>query len=278
MSPGENAENDQYQVTIVKYGTRWTVRSDVFLNYHLYEEPDGPIAMDYFFWIVRNADRTIVVDTGFSAAGGARRRRTTLIDPAAAFDALGVDRAAGPPVVVTHAHYDHIGNLDLFPASPLVIAAAEFNFWTGPYANRTLLHHSVEDAEIDHLRQAGREGRLRTFEDAVELAPGVRVIRVGGHTPGQSVVIVNTEAGAVLLASDAVHYYEELDRSMPFTQVASLVDMYAAFEWIRASEAPHLVAGHDPGTLDRFTPVTGEMAGLAATVGPSPRAGWARPR
>jgi glyoxylase-like metal-dependent hydrolase (beta-lactamase superfamily II) len=265
MSPAE------YQVTIVKYGTRQTVRSEVFLNYHLYGEPDGPIGMDYFFWVVRNAERTIVVDTGFSAAGGGRRNRTTLIEPAAAFDALGVDRGAGPPVVITHAHYDHIGNLDLFPASPLVVAAAEYDFWTGPYANRVLLHHSVEDDEIDRLRRAGGEGRLRTFAADLELAPGVRVIPVGGHTPGQSVVLVNTGAGPVLLASDAVHYYEEYQRSMPFSQVSGLIDMYAAFERLRAmvagGEVRHLVAGHDPDTLARFVPVDGPLAGLAATIG-----------
>ena len=258
-------------MTIVKYGTRQTVRSDVYLNHHLYGEPDGPIGMDYFFWVLRSGTATVVVDTGFSAAGGAKRKRTTLVEPAAALDTLGVDRSAGPPVVVTHAHYDHIGNLGLFPASPVHLAAAEYEFWTGPYANRTLLHHSVEDDEIAHLKRIEGEGRLRPFADEVEIAPGVRVVRVGGHTPGQSIVLADTTDGLVLLASDAVHYYEELECSMPFTQVANLIDMYAGFERIRgmvdSGEVRHLVAGHDPDTLARFTPVTGTLAGLAATIG-----------
>ena len=258
------SRDDRYRVTIVKYGTRQTVRSDVYLNYHLYGEPDGPIGMDYFFWIVRNDRRTIVVDTGFSAAGGARRNRTTLIEPAAAFAQLGVGQAT---VVVTHAHYDHIGNLDLFPGQKVVMTTDEYDFWIGPYATRTLVHHSVEDSEIGYMRKVREENRLLTFANEHDLAPGIKLIEVGGHTPGQAIVLVQTDDGPVLLASDAVHYYEEYERSMPFTQVANVVEMYATFERIRGmvatGEVRHLVAGHDPDTLARF----GGGDGLFATIG-----------
>lgn len=263
-----------YQVVIVRYGTRNTVRSDVYLNHSVYGEPDGPIGMDYYFWVVRDAERTVVVDTGFSRAGGVARNRTFLLDPAAAYAALGVDPAAAPTVVVTHAHYDHIGNLSLFPDSPIVLAERELAFWTGPNAARAQFHHSVQDEELELLASADEQGRVRTFTGRLTIAPGIDVIELGGHTPGQSVVLVDTSAGPVLLASDAIHYYEEYERDMPFAFVADLVAMYEGFDRIRAmvtaGEVRHLVSGHDPDTLARFTPLDGELAGFAATIGELP--------
>ncbi|GAS99334.1 beta-lactamase domain-containing protein [Mycolicibacterium canariasense] len=264
--------SENYRVTIVKYGERSTRKSDVYLNHHIYGEDDAPIGMDYFFWVLQNADRTIVVDTGFSRRGGEVRKRTFGIDPARAYAALGVDPEAAPDVVVTHAHYDHIGNLGLFPRSRLVIAQREYDFWTGPLGQRRQFHYSIEDEEIATLVAAAQDGRLHTFERSLELAPGVTLVELGGHTPGLSVVFVSTEEGTVLLASDAVHYYEELDADMPFAFVADLPAMYAGFDTITdmvsSGRVTHLVSGHDPGTLSRFTPVTeGELAGIAATIG-----------
>ncbi|MFD2415913.1 N-acyl homoserine lactonase family protein [Amycolatopsis pigmentata] len=263
--------SETYEVVIVKYGTRETTKKDVFLNYPVYGEADEPIRMDYFFWIIRNEQRTVLVDTGFSRAGGTARKRTFLLEPARAYAALDVDPAARPTVIVTHAHYDHIGNLGLFPDSPLILARSEYDFWTGRHAKRTQFHHSVEDEEIDALVAAHAAGNVRTFSGRLEVAPGIEVIEVGGHTPGQSVVLVDTSDGPVLLASDAIHYYEEYEQDRPFTFVADLVEMYDAFDLIRTmagqGRVRHLVSGHDPDTLARFTPVEGELAGLAATIG-----------
>jgi glyoxylase-like metal-dependent hydrolase (beta-lactamase superfamily II) len=263
---------DLYEVVIVKHGTRSTVRSDVYLNYGLYNEADDTISMDYFFWVARNSERTIVIDTGYSEQGALARKRDVLISPPDAFAALGITAESAPDVIITHAHYDHAGNIGFFPRSQVVISQKEYDFWTSANAQRAQFHHSIEDVELEQLAAVAAQGRMTTFADRYEVAPGIEVIAVGGHTPGQSVVTVATAEGTVLLASDSMHYYEEYERDMPFTYVADLIGMYEAFDRIRAlgdaGEYAHLVAGHDPSTLGRFTPVTeGALAGLAATIG-----------
>lgn len=262
---------DTYQVLIARYGHRDTVRSEVFLNYHLHSQPDGPIGMDYFVWIARNTDRTVLIDTGFSQRGGDRRQRRTLLAVPELYRQLDVRPDDRPAVVVTHAHYDHIGNLEHFPNSKIIMSRREYEFWTSPLARRTLFHHSVEDDELETLRQAVADDRVKFFSGATMAAPGIEVVEVGGHTPGQCVVKVATDEGTVLLAADAVHYYEELEADFPFSSVADLVGMYTAFDrirgWIMAGEVAHLVAGHDPGTLHRFTPVTGPLSGSVSTIG-----------
>jgi hypothetical protein len=84
-------------------------RSEVFLHYEVYREPDRELAMDYFVWVARNADRTVLIDCGFNEQSGARRNRTMLCPPVEALRQIGVDAAEVSQLVVTHAHYDHIG-------------------------------------------------------------------------------------------------------------------------------------------------------------------------
>jgi glyoxylase-like metal-dependent hydrolase (beta-lactamase superfamily II) len=259
-----------HQLLILRYGTRTGSRGEHFLNYGLYGEPDAPMDIDYFFWVAVGSRGPVVIDCGFSRQAGDKRGRTTLVDPADALREIGIEPDEVETVVITHAHYDHMGNLDLFPRARVVIAANEVGFWRSRTARHLLFDYYAESTEIDELAKIEDDGRLVTFSGRTEPVPGLVVTEVGGHTPGQAIVELTTSEGPVLLASDAVHFYEELDRAMPFSAIADLPAMYASYELINerlARTGALLVTGHDIATKERFRAHPGDHRTWIGVVG-----------
>ncbi len=163
---------------------------------------------------------------------------------------LGIAPEEVTAVVITHAHWDHTGNVRQFPRAQLVMTEAEYAFWTSPLAARTHFAAHCEPEEIALLRRAREEDRLTLFTGQCALAPGIELTEVGGHTPGQLIASVTTpDGGTAVLASDALHFYEEVERDRPFAILADLPAMYRAYDTLAqlaAQPGTHLVAGHDP--------------------------------
>jgi glyoxylase-like metal-dependent hydrolase (beta-lactamase superfamily II) len=245
-----------YEIHAVRYATLRSRRGELFYRHSSYGEPDAEIDMSYYFWVLRRGPETILVDTGFAPGVGERRGRTCLVPPVDAVRGLGIAPESVSTVVVTHFHYDHIGNLDAFPKAQLIVPAAELEFWTGPMAKRYQFGSHVEQEEVAFIVEADRKGRVRTTAGTEEILDGVTAIAVGGHSPGQQLTVVQSTTGPVVLASDAVHFYEELELERPFAVVHDLELMYAAYDVLKqfASSGAIVVPGHDPNVTRRHAP------------------------
>ncbi|MEM6728358.1 MAG: N-acyl homoserine lactonase family protein [Pseudomonadota bacterium] len=235
-----------WTVRAIKYAERNArTRADSFL---FDDNHDQPHAMDYFIWVLERDGRTILVDTGYDAEEAAARGRPIAIDPRDALAQLGLRAEDIADVIVTHLHYDHAGGLHLFPNARLHLQTAEMAFATGP----CMCHDPLRAPfTADHICEAVRRlyaGRVTFYDGEGQVADGVTVHRIGGHSRGLQAVRVLTEAGWLCLASDAAHYYENAFAKKPFPIVVDVEDMLAGFDTItRLASAPGLVIpGHDP--------------------------------
>jgi glyoxylase-like metal-dependent hydrolase (beta-lactamase superfamily II) len=124
---------------------------------------------------------------------------------------------------------------------------------------------------VDHvcsLVQKVYSGRVQFHDGDGEVAPGVTVHRVGGHTRGMQCVRVATGSGFVVLASDATHYYENFEMRKPFSitlDVAETLRSYTRLEQLSTSRK-HVIPGHDPLVLERYPAWKEETRGFVHRV------------
>ena len=146
--------------------------------------------------------------------------------------------------------------------------ATELAFWTGPMAARFQFGSHVEAREVALVEQAHAEGRVRTTSGTEEILDGITAIEVGGHSPGQQLTVVETAAGKVVLASDAVHFTAELEHQRPFAVMHDLERMYAAYDALDelAAEGATIVPGHDPDVARHYPTIDGDTDGTIVRI------------
>src|SRR4051812_24716953 len=96
-----------YELYAIKYGQRAGHRAEHFLGG---DPHDGPMPLTYYIWAAISDERTVVIDLGFTVETGVRRGRVVERTPAQGLQLLGIDAAAVKHVIVTHFHFDHVGN------------------------------------------------------------------------------------------------------------------------------------------------------------------------
>ncbi len=230
---------------------------------------DQPMPMDYFFWLLRRPGgkpgeepgEEIIVDTGFTPEMAQARGRRLIRPVPAGLAALGVDPASVRDVVLTHLHYDHAGNLALFPNARFHLQEREMAFATGANMCFSCLRAAFEVEDVVAMVRALYADRVRFHDGESEIAPGVSLHRVGGHTAGLQMVRVETARGPVVLASDASHFYANMERENPFPILFDLGEMargWHAARKLAGGEADRVIPGHDPEIRRRYPAMPGD--------------------
>ncbi|PKQ10757.1 MAG: MBL fold hydrolase [Alphaproteobacteria bacterium HGW-Alphaproteobacteria-1] len=245
----------EYEIHAVKYASMDRRRSDNFIKT---DDHDGPMPLDFFVWVLRGEAGTFVIDTGFDPETATRRNRKVWRPVAQGLEAIGVEPDKVSDVVITHLHWDHAGNHELFPRARYHLQEKEMVYATGPCMCHHTLNHTFEVADVQNMVKRVFEGRVCFHNGSREIATGLSLHWVGGHSRGLQMVRVKTRRGWIVLASDAAHYYENFEARSPFPIVVDVADMLEGYETMcaLASSPQHIIPGHDPLVLDRY-PLSG---------------------
>jgi len=207
------------------------------------------------FWLLEGpAGRRVLVDAGFY--------RQKFIDswkpkgfvrPSEAVQRFGVSPDSITDIIVSHVHWDHLDGADLFPNARIWIQRAEYEYHVG--ADGTPLHSAIDTLDAAMLATLNRAGRVKLVEgDAQELLPGITAYTGGKHTYASQYVGVHTAKGTVVVASDNLYLYENLEQHAAIAQTLDAKSNLAAQDRMKklASARRLIVPGHDPAVFDRF--------------------------
>ncbi|OZI18361.1 MBL fold hydrolase [Bordetella genomosp. 9] len=264
-------ELPRYQVYAVRYATRPAHRAANFLGG---DPHDAPMPMDYYVWVIRDASRVVLVDTGFAQDMADKRHRTLLRHPAAALELLGIQAADVGDIVITHLHNDHAGTLGDYPNARFHLQDGEMAFATGRHMCCGMSNRAYEPDHVCAMVRLVYGDRVVFHDGDDAIAPGVSVHRIGGHTDGLQAVRVHTSRGWVVLASDASHYYEHFEQDRVFPLVFNVGDVLQGYRRLKtlAASPEHVVPGHDPLVMRRYPGAGPGLEGIAVRLDANPTA------
>jgi glyoxylase-like metal-dependent hydrolase (beta-lactamase superfamily II) len=231
--------------------------------------------LDFYVWAVVGKQGTIIVDTGFDEVMAKRRDRTILKPVAEGLKSIGIQPDQVTNVIITHLHYDHSGNYDIFPKARYHLQDCEMNFATGRCMCDAKFRVAFEADDVTALVRKVFADRVTFHDGEDQVVPGVTVHHIGGHSKGLQAVRVKTQRGDVVLASDSAHLYAHLDERKVFPITYSADDAVAGYGKLEklATSRNHIVPGHDPKVLQRYPAPNDALKGWVARLDAEPSPG-----
>jgi glyoxylase-like metal-dependent hydrolase (beta-lactamase superfamily II) len=231
-------------------------------------DPQRKLSIAMTVWLIRGNGRNILVDSGFYRPQFFKQFTVTgFIKPSEAVSQPGIMPAGQPAltpdditdVVITHMHWDHADGMDLFPNARIWLQKDEYTYYTGEAWQNPRTHGGIEPDDVLAAVKLNLAGRVTLVNgDAQQILPGITCYTGGKHTFQSQYVGVNTKAGMVILASDNMYLYENLEKHVPIAQTLDAASNLRAQDRMKqlAASPRLIVPGHDPAVFEKFPKIS----------------------
>ena len=224
-------------------------------------DPSRKLEIAMAVWLIKGNGRNVLVDSGFYRDQFFKQWKVNdFIKPSEAVALTGVKPEDVTDVIITHMHWDHADGMDLFPKAKIWIQKDEYNYYTGEAWQSPRTHGGIDPDDVLAIVRLNMQGRVGIVNgDAQEVIPGITCYTGGKHTWQSQYVGVLAKDGVVVLASDNMYLYENLDKHVPIAATLDADSNLRAQDRMKqiAASPKFIIPGHDPAVFERF-PKVGE--------------------
>ena len=249
------SKTEEYQVFAIKFSDGWRIRAkDVVIG----SEPSDSVDVCNMFWLLKSQDgRNILVDAGYVDTTNSNKK---YIRPDSMLLRLGLGDKDISDIILTHPHYDHISGITLFPKAKVWMQQEDYNYFIGPAWQENGDNRGFEKRDVENILSVNSQGRLNLIKgDNIEIFPGIKVFTGSKHTFENQYLVVNSNSkkNKILLASDAIWFYLNLEKELP---VSICMDTAAYVKEIKRMDTlvPNrdlVIPGHDNKVFSKFPAV-----------------------
>jgi glyoxylase-like metal-dependent hydrolase (beta-lactamase superfamily II) len=243
----------QYEVFAIQYATIPDFRVSQLVAG---AEKDRELDVAMMIWLVRGNGHAILVDCGFYREQFFRQWKVAgFIKPSEAIAHAGLKPEDITDIIVTHMHWDHADGMDLFPKARIWLQKDELQYYSGEAWQGRNTHGGIDPEDVLAAVKLNTEGRVSLVNgDAQEILPGIVCYTGGRHTYASQFVTVNSAAGTIVLASDNMYLYENLEKHVPIAATLDAASNLRAQDRMKqlAANPRLIIPGHDPAVMKNF--------------------------
>lgn len=252
------SQTPQYRVYAIRYATLPDFPVSELVKG---AAPDRKTDIAMTIWLIRGNGRNILLDSGFYRPQFFKDWTVTdYLKPSETLAPLGLTPDDITDVIISHMHWDHADGMDLFPKARIWIQKDEYTYYTGAaWQGNPDDHGGIDPDDVLSLVRLNLAGRVSFVNgDAQQIFPGITCYIGGKHTYQSQYVTVSSGSGTIVLASDNMYLFENLEKHAPIGETLDAASNLRAQDRMKqlASNPRLIVPGHDAAVFNRFPKIS----------------------